>query len=162
MLSWLWLLLSLTGQSLSCDVFSVTGSSVGKNEDGCLLTDTGEYQCAFLQDALESLVVASTCSEIRLQPNVTYQIVRSVRVSINGSLTITTESSDNEDDERATISFALSATELNMTRIFEPLYVLTFEGMNFVLVSSVDFADSPGIISFQSVEQVTIADSSFR
>ena len=155
-LGWLCLLLSLIAQSMSCDVYSVTGTNVEESNGGCLLTESGNYRCAFLQDALEILVsVASNC-------NMTYRVVKTVRLSLYGSLTITTESPQNENFARATISFALPARELNTTGSFEPLYVLAFERTLLVQIVNVDFAYSPGIVSFRNVEQVEIAGCSFR
>ena len=162
-LGWLCLLLSLSVQSLSCDVYSVSGGNVEDSGSGCTRTENGNYRCALLQDALEALLSAATnCSEIRLQPNATYQIVRTVRLSLSGSLMITTDSAENGKSARATISFALESGELNATGSFQPLYVLAFERALLVQVVNVDFAYSPGIVSFRNVEQVEIADSSFR
>ena len=162
-LVWLCLLLSLSAQSQSCDVYSVSGGDIEESDSGCTRTENGDYRCALLQDALETLLSAATnCSEIRLQPNATYRIVRTVRLSLSGSLTITTDSAENEKFVRATISFALATGELNATGNFQPLYVLAFERALLVEVVNVDFAYSPGIVSFRNVEKVEIAHSSFR
>ena len=63
--------------------------------------------------------------------------------------------------QNVTVTFSLNDT-LYPTKTLNPYYMLTFADSDYSGISGINFHTSPGIITFQNVTNVTVADCSFR
>ena len=63
--------------------------------------------------------------------------------------------------QNVTVTFSLSDT-LYPTNTLDPYYMLTFADSVYSEISGINFHTSPGIIAFQNMTHVTVADCSFR
>lgn len=144
-----------------CDVeIIVTADSLLTVEGSCnVLPSTGTIECDSLDSALSLAsrnITNINCTQILLQPGL--HLVTSV-YSFEQSVVL---GSEGADTGQVYVTFAVDPSVQGSLELYEPLYLLEFNSVDYVGINGIRFSDSPGLIGIFNTTQVEIENCEFR
>ena len=145
-----------------CDV-TVNINTTKPSNDCSIADDTGDiltYECSSLQIAFEHIqneITSLNCTEILLLSG---EHVITRNFTFTESIVIAP--SDSAALGSIYVSFEIDTNIMESLAKFEPLYVWKFESVEYVSISGIHFASSPGIIIMNDVFDVQVTNCTFE
>ena len=141
----------------SCSIMITIDSSSGLDCTSNVSLFANQSTCKDLETVLRASQALAAiiqqpedCIEVNIMPG-NYTITSPLRFSTNLVLSA------------AEISSGVQVTfQVPVNQSSEPFYVMVFSNVDCVVLNGIDFMNSPGIIGFENVTDVTIDSCSFR